>query len=192
LGSGGGSLIPPVLQTARLRLRPFSAADAPAVQRLAGAREIADTTHQIPHPYADGLALAWIATHAQLHADDRALTLAIEVQEESRLCGAIGLRLAREDRHAELGYWIGVADWGRGFCTEAAAAVLDFGFGSLGLHRVYASYFARNPASGRVLQKLGMAHEGLLRGHVRKWGAFEDLVVRGILREEWRSRKSAG
>jgi RimJ/RimL family protein N-acetyltransferase len=137
------------------------------------------------------MAQAWIATHAQLHTEDRALTLAIEVREENRLCGAIGLRLAREDRHAELGYWIGVADWGRGFCTEAAAAVLDYGFKSLGLHRVFASYFARNPASGRVMEKLGMAREGLLRGHVRKWGVFEDLVVQGILREQWRSRKSA-
>jgi RimJ/RimL family protein N-acetyltransferase len=85
-----------------------------------------------------------------------------------------------------------VADWGRGFCTEAAAAVLDYGFESLGLHRVFASYFARNPTSGRVMEKLGMAREGLLRGHVRKWGVFENLVVRGVLREEWLSRKAAG
>ena len=192
VGRGGGPLIPPVLRTDRLRLRPFTAADAPAVQVLAGAREIADTTRQIPHPYADGLALAWIATHAELHAEDRALTLAVEVPEGPRLCGAIGLRLAREDRHAELGYWIGVADWGRGFCTEAAQAVLDFGFESLRLHRVYAMYFARNPASGRVLEKLGMAREGLLRGHVRKWGVFEDLVLQGILREEWLDRQKPG
>ncbi len=181
-----------MLQTARLRLRPFTAADAPAVQILAGAREIADTTRQIPHPYADGMALTWIATHAELHAEGRALTLAIEIPEGPRLCGAIGLRLAREDRHAELGYWIGVADWGRGLCTEAAQAVLGYGFGSLGLHRIYAMYFARNPASGRVLEKLGMAREGLLRGHVRKWGVFEDLVLQGILREEWLSRKALG
>jgi ribosomal-protein-alanine N-acetyltransferase len=181
---------PPVLETARLTLRPFTPADAPAVQRLAGAREVADTTRQIPHPYADGMAEAWIATHAGLHDQDRALTLAVEIRAERRLCGAIGLRLKVEDRHAELGYWIGAADWARGFCTEAARAVVAHGFGALDLHRIYATYFARNRASGRVMEKLGMTREGCLREHVRKWGVFEDLIVRGILREEWLLRQT--
>jgi len=136
------------------------------------------------------MAEAWIASHASLHDEDRALTLAVETREEHRLCGAVGLRLAREDRHAELGYWIGVSDWGRGLCTEAAAAVVDYGFEVLGLHRIFATYFARNPASGRVLEKLGMAIEGCLRQHVRKWGVFEDLLVRGIVRDEWLARKT--
>ncbi len=162
-------------------------ADASAVRRLASAREIADTTRQIPHPYPDGAAEAWIATHADLHDQGRALILAIELREERRLSGAIGLRIARADRHAELGYWIGLCDWGQGFCTEAARAVLAYAFETFGLHRVFATYFARNPASGRVLEKLGMASEGRLRGHVLKWGVFEDLEVRGILREEWLS-----
>jgi RimJ/RimL family protein N-acetyltransferase len=181
-------LRPPVLETERLTLRPFAPGDARTVQRLAGAREIADTTRQIPHPYADGMAEAWIATHPALHSEGRALTLAVEIRQERRLCGAIGLRIEREDKRAELGYWIGVADWGRGLCTEAARAVLEHGLGRLGLHRIWAAHFARNEASGRVMEKLGMVREGCLRGHVRKWGVFEDLVVRGILREEWHSR----
>jgi RimJ/RimL family protein N-acetyltransferase len=163
------------------------------VQRLASAREIADTTRQIPHPYPDGAAETWIATHAALHEEGRAVTLAVEWRAERRVCGAIDLRIARGDRHAELGYWIGLTDWGRGLCTEAGRAVLAYGFETLGLHRVFAVYLARNPASGRVLEKLGMAREGCLRGHVRKWGVFEDVVVRGILREEWLSgRTGAG
>ncbi|MGH9369468.1 MAG: GNAT family N-acetyltransferase [Thermoanaerobaculia bacterium] len=179
---------PPVLETARLRLRPFTPADAPAVQLLAGARAIADTTRLIPHPYPDGVAEAWIATHPRLHEEDKALTLALEVREQRRLCGAIGLRLEAGDRHAELGYWVAVADWGRGFCTEAARAVVDHGFRALGLHRVWASHFARNPASGRVLEKIGMTREGYLRQHLRKWDTYEDVVVYGVLRSEWRTR----
>jgi ribosomal-protein-alanine N-acetyltransferase len=175
----------PSLETARLTLRPFTLADAGTVQRLAGTREVADTTRHIPYPYADGMAEAWILSHADLHQQDRALTLGVMIREERRLCGAIGLRLQAEDRHAELGYWIGVADWARGYCTEAARAIVDFGFEALDLHRIYATYFARNPASGRVMEKLGMVPEGRLRGHIRKWGVFEDLLVRGILREEW-------
>lgn len=175
-----------MLLTERLRLRPFAAADAPAVRRLAGVREVADTTRLIPHPYPEGAAEAWIATHPRLHEEGRALTLALEARDGGRLCGAIGLRLEKEDGHAELGYWIAVADWGRGLCTEAARAVVDFGFRELGLHRIWANHFARNPASGRVLQKVGLTREGVLRQHLRKWDAFEDVVCYGILRSEWR------
>jgi RimJ/RimL family protein N-acetyltransferase len=183
------SMKPPVLETKRLRLRPFVPTDAPVVRRLAGAREIADTTREIPHPYPEGAAETWIASHALLHEEGRALTLAVE-EPGGRLIGAIGLRLHGEDRNAELGYWIAVEEWGRGYGTEAARAVLDFGFGVLGLHRIWATHFARNPASGRVMEKIGMSPEGTLRGHVRKWGRYEDLVVRAMLRSEWESRRS--
>ncbi len=178
---------PPVLETDRLRLRPFEPGDAPTVQRLAGDREIADTTRTIPHPYPEGAAEAWIATHAAMHEEDRALTLAIELQD-GRLIGAIGLRLDGSDGGAELGYWIGVGDWGRGYGSEAARAVLAFGFADLGLHRIWASHFERNAASGRVMEKIGMRREGVLREHVRKWERYENLVVRGILRSEWEGR----
>jgi RimJ/RimL family protein N-acetyltransferase len=64
--------------------------------------------------------------------------------------------------------------------------VLDYGFNTLGLARIHASHFTRNPASGRVMQKLGMRHEGSLRQHVRKRDVFEDLEIYAILRSEFR------
>ena len=85
---------------------------------------------------------------------------------------------------AELGYWIGVPFWGQGHATEAVAAVLAFGFGPLGLHRIHATVFPRNPASARVLEKSGFRREGLLRGYARKEGAFEDLVMYARLRTD--------
>jgi RimJ/RimL family protein N-acetyltransferase len=179
---------PPVLETERLRLRPFAPPDAAEVQRLAGAREIADTTKRIPHPYGAGVAEAWIATHAALHEANRALTLAIE-RRGAALLGAIDLRLDEENANAEIGYWIRVEEWGRGYATEAARAVIDYGFEALGLHRIWAGHFERNPSSGRVMEKLGMAREGVLRAHVRKWGRFENLIVRGILRPDWESHR---
>ena len=100
---------------------------------------------------------------------------------DGTLIGTVGLALVMEDRRAELGYWIGVPWWNRGFATEAARAVVDFGFGSLGLHRIMARHLARNPSSGRVMEKLGMTKEGMLRHHVLKWGEFEDLVVYAVL-----------
>jgi len=175
----------PTLHTPRLLLRPFTLADAADVQRLAGAREIASTTAVIPHPYEDGMAEEWISTHAPALAEGRSITYAITLAETGELCGAIGLSLTPEHQRAELGYWVGVPYWGRGYCTEAALAVRDLGFSELGLHRVEAVHLARNPASGRVMQKIGMRHEGTLREHVLKWGVFETIECYAILRSEW-------
>ena len=65
------------------------------------------------------------------------------------------------------------------------AYVVDYGFGDLDLLRIYATHFARNPASGRVMQKAGMTREGCLRQHVLRWDVPQDLVYYGILRDEW-------
>jgi RimJ/RimL family protein N-acetyltransferase len=78
-----------------------------------------------------------------------------------------------------------VACWGKGYATEAGRAAVRFGFEHLGLNKIWSCHMVRNPASGRVLAKLGMKREGLLRQHVRKNEAFEDVVARGLLREEW-------
>ncbi|HEX8274993.1 MAG TPA: GNAT family N-acetyltransferase [Longimicrobiaceae bacterium] len=182
----------PVLAGARLDLRPFRPGDAPAVQALAGAREIADTTLTIPHPYGDGLAEQWIATHAPAWAAGARASFAVVERASGQLVGAIGLALRPEHARAEMGYWIGLPFWNRGYATEAAALLLGFGFEELGLHRVHARHFARNPQSGRVMRKLGMRHEGRLRQHVRRWGSPEDLEQYGILRDEWRAGPAAG
>jgi len=94
------------------------------------------------------------------------------------------LRIELEHRRAELGYWIGRPWWGNGFATEAARAVVGQAFAGLGLARVFAHHFVSNPASGRVMQKIGMRQEGVLRRHVIKWGRCEDLVVYGILPDD--------
>ncbi len=159
--------------------------DVAAVRRLAGAREIADTTVHIPHPYPEGAAEAWIAELPDAYAEGRQAAFAVASREEGALLGCIGLVLAPEHLRAEMGYWIGVPYWGRGYATEAARAVLGFAFGPLGLHRVHAHHFTRNPASGTVLRRVGMRHEGRGREHVRKSGVHEDVELYGILRREW-------
>jgi RimJ/RimL family protein N-acetyltransferase len=175
----------PVLETPRLRLRPLAPADAPTVQRLASAPEIADTTLNIPHPYPESLAEQWIAGRAEVARNGGGITWAVADRASDELYGAISVMIAQQHRHAEMGYWVGVPFWGRGYTTEAARAVLAHCFTSLGLHRIFAHHFARNPASGRVMQKIGMRHEGDLRQHIRKGERFEDLVLYAILRDEW-------
>ncbi len=176
----------PTLATARLSLRPFAVPDAPDVQRLAGAREVAATTLNIPHPYLDGVAEAWIGMHAAAWERGELATFAV-TEPSLGLVGAIGLRIERAHRRAELGYWIAVPYWGRGYATEAAVAVIAFGFASLDLNRIYATHLTRNPASGRVMIKAGMRYEGCRRAHIIKWDQFEDLENYAVLRDEWRA-----
>jgi len=174
----------PTLETVRLVLRPFTVADAPDVQRLAGEREVASTTLNIPHPYEAGMAEQWINTHHEVYERGEGVNFALVRRADHTLIGAIGLRLQPPHARAELGYWLGVPFWRQGYCTEAAQAVVRYGFEVLRLHRIYATHVTRNPASGRVMQKLGMTYEGCARQHVQKWGVFEDLAMYGILRSE--------
>lgn len=166
-------------------MRPFQTEDAPDVQRLAGDRSIADTTLNVPHPYEDGMAEAWIVTHQPRFAARELATFAVTLRENGELVGALSLKICDQFDMAEMGYWVAKAYWGRGICTEAAIAAIDYGFESLGLNRIHANHLARNPASGRVMEKAGMIREGVARQHTKKWGRHEDLILYGLLREEW-------
>lgn len=181
----------PDLKTPRLRLRPFAPSDARAVQRLAGAPEVALMTLNIPHPYEDGIAEAWIAGHEEHWRARACLTLAVTAAPEG-LVGSIALRLAPRHRRGELGYWIGAPFWNRGYATEAAAAVVEFGFRELNLNRIQARHLTRNPASGRVMQKIGMTQEGVLRQQAYSRGRFEDLAMYAILRSDAPSGRGWG
>lgn len=176
----------PKIQTDRLLLRPFLFADAPDVQRLAGDRAIAATTLLIPHPYKDGMAEKWIATHAAGFADGKLVVFAVTLPQTGELTGTVGMTIDPVHARGELGYWMGKAYWNRGYCTEAAAAVVRYGFEFLGLNRVFANWLAHNPASGRVMEKIGMQREGRLAQHICKWGQFHDVEYFGITRKQFK------
>ncbi|MCI0745805.1 MAG: GNAT family N-acetyltransferase [Verrucomicrobia subdivision 3 bacterium] len=174
-----------IIQTERLVLRPFVLADAPAVQRLAGSAQVADTTLMIPHPYPDGAAEGFIRQSWSDRESGEHYVFAIRLRDREELCGAMGLKMTPKHERAELGYWIGVPYWNKGYATEAGRAILRYAFETLKLHSVNAHHFARNPASGRVLKKIGMSYEGRLRQHVKKSSRFEDLECYSILKSEW-------
>lgn len=165
-------------------LRPFKLSDAKQVQRLAGDKRVASTTKTVPYPYPDGVAEAWINTHELAFLESKNAVFAITLKS-GELIGAISLDKIIDGHQAEMSYWVGLPFWNNGYCTEAGEAVLQYGFSERWLNRVYACYLARNPASGRVLEKLGMIYEGTLRQHILKWGGYEDLAWMGILRFEW-------
>jgi RimJ/RimL family protein N-acetyltransferase len=176
----------PTLETQRLKLRPYTEADIGELLLIIGAREVAATTLRIAHPYTEQDARDFLA----ITKEPGKLWLAITRSNDDRLIGGIGLRVDEQHQHAELGYWLGVPYWGQGYATEASLEMIRYGFETLGLHRIFASHFKQNPASGRVLKKLGMRYEGCQREHLRKWDQFIDSELYGILRQEWQiSRK---
>ena len=171
----------PSLQTERLTLRPFVWSDAASLVPLIGVREVAATTLRIPHPYTEADARDYIASsHAGIKKGDE-LRFAVVLKATGALCGGIGLRIEPEHRRAELGYWIGLPYWGSGIATEAALVLVNYGFETLKLHRIFAGLVSSNLASARVLQKIGMKREGCQRGHNQKWGEFLDLELYGML-----------
>jgi RimJ/RimL family protein N-acetyltransferase len=178
---------PHELRTKRLLLRAFRESDVGDMVRLAGAREVAATTARIPHPYREEHALQFL--HMQETDKNFGYVFAVTLLASGELIGAVGLHPDPLHPRAELGYWIGVPYWGNGYATEAAAAVVDFGFKTLQLHRIFAGYFKGNDASRRILEKLGMKHEGCAREHVEKWGKFVDEYKYGLLAQEWRQSK---
>ena len=169
------------LETERLVLRAWRLEDARELQRLASAKEIADGLVSLPHPYPEGGAAEWIAS---VIADGRP-RFAIVRRDDGVLVGSIGLAVEAEHRRAEVGYFVGVEHWNRGYATEAVRAVLAYGFRELGLNRIFAHHFVRNPASGRVLEKAGMRREGVRRRHTFKDGEFLDSAVYAIVRSEY-------
>lgn len=184
----------PAIETSRLVLRPLLHEDAVQIQKLVNHRDVAATCYSLNYPYPDGLAETWIAAHAELWNSGKSVVFGIDRKPDSTnegdrppgLIGVIGLEITPADERAELGYWLGVDFWNQGYATEAAQAVVEFGFESLGLHRIYARHFSGNVASGRVMQKIGMHYEGLLREHVRKWGRFKDVICYGLVRPQAR------
>ena len=175
----------PTLETARLILRPCRMDDAADIKRLAGDRDIARNTMLIPHPYEHGEAERWIGTHQENYESGQGVTFGIERRQDGSFLGTIGLTIFEKHKTAELGYWIGKPYWNNGYCTEASNALLQYGFEIRQLHRIHAKCYSRNPASGRVMQKIGMQHEGTLREHILKWDVHEDVEVYGILRHEF-------
>ncbi len=177
----------PSLKTDRLLLRCLKPEDATQVHLLAGDREIADTTLTIPHPFEVEMAEQYVEGKISLYEGGKGVCFGVILPSGDNLVGVVSLKkIDQIHRNAELGYWIGKEYWNNGYATEAAVAVVNYGFGVLNLQRIYAHCLSRNPSSGKVLSKLDMTHEGKLRQHILKWNEFEDIDLYGILRSEHR------
>lgn len=169
------------ITTERLLLRLFQKSDAISVTKLCNNYNLHKHTLNLPYPYTLDDALFWISNHLDNFHADKLYEFAITDKETGELFGAIALTNNPKFYNGELAYWIGEQFWGNGYATEAAQALLQFGFEEKQYHKVFARYFKSNQASGRVMQKIGMSEEGILIDHVRKENRYVDLVHYGIV-----------
>jgi RimJ/RimL family protein N-acetyltransferase len=178
------------ITTQRLTLRPYTSEDfddlhdiqsRPEVTRylLFGTRDRAEVRKSLTQKVAA----------AVLEEEGTSLTLAVVLPETGGVIGDVMLFWrSREHRQGEIGYIFHPDHGGQGYATEAAQVMLRLGFEELGLHRIIGRVDARNTASARVLQRLGMRHEAhFLQNEIVK-GEWTDEIVFAILEDEWRAR----
>ena len=120
--------------------------------------------------------------HQKQYQEGQLVVFSIRQHSLSPLIGAISLVIDQNSDRGELGYWIREEDWHKGYCTEAGKAIIQFGFDHFNLNKIKAEHMTRNPASGKVLEKLGLKKEGLLKQHFKKRDVYEDIAVYGLCR----------
>jgi len=165
-----------------LNLRTLKESDLPALTKLLNNRTIwMNLRDVVPFPYTLEDAQDW---YKFVTTNKHNLCLIIEVDDH--ICGIISLEFKPDvyRKAAEIGYWLGEVAWGKGIATEAVRQLTFYAFEQYDLHRIEARVFGWNPASKRVLEKVGYKHEGTIRNGVYKDSQFTDEWVMGILKEE--------
>lgn len=173
------------LETDRLILRPFTLDDATRVQELAGNKDVAKTTLGIPHPYSLEAAKSWIKNHPRMIRNGT-YPFAIVLKTESVIVGTMTIRVNEAHKKGELAYWVGKEYWGNGYATEAAKEIVRHSFEDLNLNRVWAMAMSKNPASIKVMERVGMKKEGVLKQDIIKSGVFVDSDIYGLIKLDYK------
>jgi ribosomal-protein-alanine N-acetyltransferase len=171
------------LRTTRLLLRPLAPADAEAVFAIMSDDE-AMAFWDWPAFKDYGTVAGIVAGQADDMAEGRSAYWAVTMQTGGAVIGACDLsEIDHRQRRAEIGFLFNRAWWGNGYAFEAMTSVADYAFETLGLERLWARFHAGNEASRRLLERLGFAYEGTLKGHIVRGGARRDCLIYGKLRD---------
>ena len=156
------------------------------IRPIVSNREVAVTTLTIPHPYPENGEIEWLKSIEPKWADGSEPVFAITLAASGELV-RLGDRSGHQAQTSprRVGYIIAAPHWCKGYATEAAAAVLRFGFETLDLNRIFAHHMTINPgASGTIMRKIGMRYEGTMRRHIIKWGELRNIAFYGV-RDEY-------
>jgi len=177
----------PIL-TERLRLRPFNRGDVDAVYEYRQREDVARFLFDLPMTRETcAEAVQQRVGQISLYDEGDKIILAVDRRADNRLIGEISLILRSEEwSQGEIGYIFHPEVHGHGFATEAARALLAFGFDEYGMHRIMARCDARNTASSRVMERLGMRREAHFREHMLVKGEWDEEFIYAMLGSEWR------
>lgn len=184
----------PVIETTRLRLRPFTRDEADVDALFAMFRE-PDVSRYWSAPTMTDRAEArqLIREIFEEFEDGHLHEWALERRDVPGLIGSCSLaHLDFDNRRGEIGFALQRSAWGQGYMSEMLPALIDHAFGALALHRLEADVDPRNAASLRTLEKLGFQVEGHLRERWQVAGEVQDSVFLGLLAPEWQAGRSDG
>lgn len=175
----------PVIETERLILRKMIMRDASDMYRYCRDKEVA--RHVLWEAHTSILETrSYIRYNLYQYRSGEPASWCIVLRETGRVVGTIGyMNYSPENSTVEVGYSLSRERWGKGLMTEALDAVISETFRSLKVHRIEAMHFSDNPASGRVMEKCGMTHEGHMREKICCKGVFRDVEMWGILNKDW-------
>jgi len=172
------------LKTKRLLLRPFRLSDADDVFEYSSDAEWGRYLVNMPEPFTRKDAGEFVVRFSNPEQWDEIPVFAIV--QQNKVIGQVYLNSPdMVNQRAEIGYMLSRNQWGKGIAPEAARAVINYGFETLSLNKIFGTCDIRNKRSWRVMEKLGMKREGLLRNHLKWRGEFLDEYYYGILRSEW-------
>ncbi|MGF6848873.1 ribosomal-protein-alanine N-acetyltransferase [Chitinophaga sp. W3I9] len=175
----------PELYTSRLKLRKVERDDLGALLKYANNKRISENILNISYPYKEEDAAFWIDLALKAYVTGERVVFAINLKEHNEFIGAVGLSIDTRHNHAEMGYWIGEPFWGKGLMTEAVKEVLNFGFNTLHLHKIYATVFPDNSASEKILINSGLVKEGELVDQYKIGDVYKTVFQYRLIKYEY-------
>jgi len=179
----------PELTTTRLKLRKIESGDIPSIIKYANNKHISSNVLNVPHPYTAEDAIFWMNFALQGFKNKERFVFAITLKESNEFIGGIGIHTDSRHNTAEIGYWLGEPFWNKGIMTEAAKAVLEFGFETLNLNKIYATHFTDNTASGKVLINNGMIKEAELKEQYKVNDMYKSVFQYRLTKQEYKEKK---
>jgi len=181
------------IETKRLILRDIGKKDEESIRKHINNLNVSKWLLAVSYPYKKKDADWWVShcLENQKEKPRKSYNFGVVIKPNKEVVGGIGLtKVNREQRTAEIGYWLSEKYWKRGLMYEATLSVIKFAFNKLKLRKLIIRAYSKNRASNKLAKKLGAGKEGLLRKHAvcKATGKIHDEIIFGLLKEEWRKK----
>lgn len=181
-----------LLETSRLTIRPLTVSDTNNIQKALNDKKVSEQLSYTPHPYTIEMAEIWMKNVNFGMDKNNCCYWAIYTKDTNEFVGTSGLSLFSDQDNAELHYWIAADFWNKGYATESSKRVITYLFEELNSYRLQITHREHNIASQKVILKCGFTLEGKLRGSLKRFGKYENVMYYGLLRDEYFKLKEQG